>query len=226
MSAGRDRLTKVLAHEFGDDSLLELALTHRSCGARNNERLEFLGDSVLNQVVAEALYQQFPKASEGELSRMRAALVRGETLAEVARELELGEHIILGPGEMKSGGRQRSSILADALEAVIGAVLLDAGMETVRARVRGWFGARLQQVSPAESGKDAKTSLQEYLQGRGMPLPEYQLVRVDGEDHRQQFTVRCELPQCDIRLEGIGSSRRKAEQAAASAALEELGEHG
>ena len=224
MSTKRDRLQKVLGYQFRDDSLLELALTHRSCGASNNERLEFLGDAVLNQAIAEALYRQFPKSSEGELSRMRAALVRGETLAELARELELGDYIDLGPGEMKSGGRRRASILADTVEALIGGIFMDADIETARARILDWFGTRLQEVSPTQAAKDAKTTLQEYMQGRGMPLPEYQLARVDGEDHRQQFTVVCDLPQCGMQIEGTGSSRRRAEQAAANAALEKLSE--
>jgi ribonuclease-3 len=226
VAARRDRLLQVLGCQFEDDSLLELALTHRSCGAVNNERLEFLGDAVLNQVIAAALYRQFPDASEGDLSRMRAALVRGETLAELALELELSDHILLGQGEMKSGGRRRASILADCLEAIIGAMSLDAERALVEERLLAWFGSRLEEVSPAQAAKDPKTTLQEYLQGRGMPLPDYQLLQIDGEDHRQQFTVRCHLPDLGLELDGAGSSRRRAEQAAADAALEALGEYG
>ena len=222
MSGNRDRLQQILGCRFQDETLLELALTHRSCGAHNNERLEFLGDSVLNQVIAEALYCRFPDASEGALSRMRANLVKGETLAEVARESDLGDYIKLGPGELKSGGRRRRSILGDSLEAIIGALLLDAGMESARASVLAWFDTRLDLVSPEHGNKDAKTTLQEYLQGRGLPLPEYSLLKVEGEDHRQEFTILCELTEPGLQVEGNGSSRRKAEQAAAVAALEAL----
>lgn len=219
MPGDRKRLQRALDYQFDDPALLELALTHRSCGARNNERLEFLGDSILNHCVAEALYHRFPDAAEGELSRMRASLVKGETLAEVARELDFGAEIKLGPGELKSGGHRRESILADALEAILGAVLLDAGVDAARDRVHLWFSSRLAEVSPTAAAKDPKTSLQEYLQGRGLPLPDYRLAQVSGEDHCQQFTVVCALEQPELELQGTGSSRRKAEQAAAAAAL-------
>jgi len=224
VAADRSRLQNTLGYRFSDESLLEQALTHRSCGSGNNERLEFLGDSIINHIIAESLYRRFEGASEGELSRMRAALVRGDTLAELAREFELGDYIRLGPGEMKSGGRRRNSILADALEAVAGAILLDAGQQAVHERVLAWFHDRLEQVSPKHASRDAKTRLQEYLQGRGMSLPEYNLVEISGENHRQEFTVQCEIVEKAIKLEGVGSSRRKAEQAAADAALEALGE--
>lgn len=225
MSGKRGRLQQALGYQFQDEALLELALTHRSCGARNNERLEFLGDSILNHLIAEALFRQFEDAHEGDLSRMRAALVRGETLADMARELELGEYVILGPGEMKSGGRHRDSIIADTLEAILGAILLDAGVDQCRERVFAWFESRLRAISPRHSGKDPKTSLQEYLQGRGLSLPKYQLLQVDGEDHAQEFTVSCELKESGLNLKGSGSSRRKAEQAAAQAALEALSDN-
>lgn len=223
--AGRlQPLEQFLGHSWHTPDLLELALTHRSCGMRNNERLEFLGDSILNHIIAEALYERFPEAREGELSRMRAALVCGDTLAQVAREMELGDYLNLGSGEMKSGGHRRDSILADTLESVIGAMLLDADIETCRQQVLIWFDSRLQEVSPQTAGKDSKTRLQEYLQGRGRPLPIYSLVRVEGDDHCQQFTVACELPESRQAREGSGSSRRKAEQAAALATLEDIGE--
>ncbi len=224
MNSQLQSLEQILGYSWQSRPLLELALTHRSCGARNNERLEFLGDSILNHLIAEALFSHFPVAHEGELSRMRAALVRGVTLAEIARELKLGDYVKLGSGEMKSGGHRRDSILADTLESVIGSILLDADIETCRTQVLRWFSTRLQEVSPHSAGKDAKTRLQEYLQGRGKHLPDYALVQVEGEDHCQQFTVACELPELELSLAGSGSSRRKAEQAAAQATLEEIGE--
>jgi ribonuclease-3 len=218
-----EQLQAALGVRFSSEALLTLALTHRSCGQRNNERLEFLGDSILNHVIAEYLYRAFPDCSEGELSRMRAALVRGDTLAELARELGLGQWIRLGAGELKSGGWRRDSILADALEAVIGAVLLDSGLETLRQRVLDWYGDRLDVVDPDTAARDAKTRLQEYLQSRGLPLPRYQLSAVEGEDHRQLFHVECMIEEPPLSAEGEGSSRRRAEQAAAAAALEAIG---
>ena len=226
MSTKLQRLEQVLGYSFVDKDLLQLALTPRSCGSRNNERLEFLGDSVLNHIVAEALFQQFSDAREGELSRMRASLVQGETLAEVARELGLGDYLKLGSGEMKSGGHRRASILADTLESILGAILMDANIEACRTCVFDWFEARLRAVSPELVGKDPKTALQEKLQGRGKQLPDYQLTHTEGEDHCQQFTVICELPDDGRQFAGEGSSRRKAEQAAAQAALEGLNERG
>ena len=220
------RLQRALGYEFSDPELLTLALTHRSAGGNNNERLEFLGDSIVNHIIAEALYQRFPKAREGDMSRMRASLVKGETLAEVARELQLGDYLQLGPGERKSGGQRRGSILADAFEAVVGAILLDSTVEQCRARVLDWFAPRLGQLSEGSADKDAKTQLQEYLQGRRNPLPEYELLGVLGEDHQQQFHVACRLQKPTLVVEGAGSSRRKAEQAAARSALERLTSHG
>jgi ribonuclease-3 len=228
MSGELTLLQEKLGYQFCDRELLELALTHRSCGSRNNERLEFLGDSILNHVIAQTLYLQFENSREGELSRMRAALVKGDTLAEVARELDLGLFVRLGPGEMKSGGQRRDSILADTLEAVIGAILLDAGVDSCRDRVLQLFNARLCKLSPQAVGKDAKTRLQEYLQGRGKTLPDYQLLAIRGEDHVQQFKVSCELPEFKMKISGEGSSRRRAEQEAARrtlASLESKSEH-
>ncbi len=220
--ADRRRLQRALGHEFSDPDLLALALTHRSAGRRNNERLEFLGDSIVNHVIAEAIYQRFPDAREGDMSRMRSALVKGETLAEVARELDLGDYIELGAGERKSGGHRRASILADALEAVAGAILLDGGVDACRRSVLAWFQSRLEQMTLEDANKDPKTRLQEFLQGRRNPLPEYELLGVLGEDHNQQFHVACRLQKPALVVEGAGSSRRKAEQAAARSALDRL----
>ena len=219
------RLQQVLGYQFRDSDLLNLALTHCSAGGQNNERLEFLGDSIVNHIIAEALFLRFPASREGEMSRMRASLVKGDTLAEVALELELGDHLRLGSGERKSGGHRRASILADAFEAVVGAILLDSDVEQCRQCVLGWFDARLQQLSAGTVEKDAKTKLQEYLQGRSNPLPVYELLSVQGEDHTQQFKVACRLRKPKLVVEGSGPSRRKAEQDAATAALERLSNH-
>jgi ribonuclease-3 len=219
------RLQQVLGYQFRDPDLLNLALTHCSAGGQNNERLEFLGDSIVNHIIAEALFLRFPASREGEMSRMRASLVKGDTLAEVALELELGDHLRLGSGERKSGGHRRASILADAFEAVVGAILLDSDVEQCRQCVLGWFDARLQQLSTGTVEKDAKTKLQEYLQGRSNPLPVYELLSVQGEDHTQQFQVACRLRNPKLVVEGSGSSRRKAEQDAATVALERLSSH-
>lgn len=218
------RLQRALGYEFTDTSLLELALTHRSAGNRNNERLEFLGDSIVNHIIAEALYQKFPAAREGDMSRMRASLVKGDTLAEVSRELELGEYLTLGAGERKSGGKRRGSILADTLEAVVGAILLDSDVATCRQRVLSWFETRLAKLDlqPGGADKDPKTRLQEYLQGRRKPLPEYELLGIMGDDHNQQFHIACRLSKPELVVEGAGDSRRKAEQAAARTALKRL----
>jgi len=216
------RLQRALGYQFSNPELLSLALTHRSASGHNNERLEFLGDSIVNHIIAEALYHRFPKAREGDMSRMRSSLVKGDTLAQVARELQLGDHLQLGPGERKSGGHRRASILADAFEAVVGAILLDSDVEQCRSCVLGWFAPRLEQLTRGTADKDAKTQLQEYLQGRRNPLPEYELLGVLGEDHEQQFHVACRLQKPTLIVEGAGSSRRKAEQAAARIALERL----
>jgi ribonuclease III len=216
------RLEKALGYSFSDVALLRLALTHRSAGGNNNERLEFLGDSVVNHIIAEELYHRFPRSREGEMSRMRAALVRGDTLAEVARELDLGDYVQLGRGERKSGGHRRSSILADTFEAVIGAILLDSDIDACRSCVKKWFARRLDEVAEGNAGKDAKTRLQEFLQGRNHPLPDYVLLGVEGDDHDQSFHVACQLASPELVAEGRGSSRRKAEQAAAACALEQV----
>jgi len=220
------RLQRAIGYDFTNGDLLSLALAHRSVGRCNNERLEFLGDSIVNHVIAEALYQQFPEAREGDLSRMRASLVKGDTLAEMARELGLGDYLQLGPGEKKSGGHRRGSILADALEAVAGAILLDSDVETCRTVLLRWFENRLSGLDDKPASKDPKTRLQEFLQGRGRPLPQYELLGVSGDDHRQEFRVSCRIQKPSLIVEGSGSSRRKAEQSAAAAGLERLGVDG
>ncbi|MGI9278866.1 MAG: ribonuclease III [Endozoicomonas sp.] len=218
------RLERRLGYTFSDRSRLELALTHRSCGSRNNERLEFLGDSIVNFVIAEALFERFPDAREGQLSRLRARMVRGATLAEIGREFQLGDCLRLGSGELKSGGYRRESILADAVEAIIGAIYLDVGMETCRERIRSWFTDRLAGLSITDQqNKDPKTRLQEFLQARQNPLPKYRVLNIEGDAHDQVFTVVCELQSLDICSEGQGPSRRGAEQQAARFALDKLG---
>ncbi|WP_371189559.1 ribonuclease III [Thalassotalea maritima] len=216
------RLQKKLGYQFRDQQLLVRALTHRSAKGENNERLEFLGDSILGYIIARALFEQFPKASEGELTRMRSTLVRGVTLAQLGRSFELGETLILGPGELKSGGFRRDSILEDAVEAIIGAVFVDSDMDTCRDLVLTWFAAKLQSITPGKSQKDPKTRLQEYLQGRKMALPKYEVTEVTGQAHNQQFTISCEVQGIEGVIISKGTSRRKAEQAAAEQALEQL----
>jgi len=211
-----------IGHPFKDQGLLRQALTHRSAGAPHNERLEFLGDSIVNLIVAEALFARWPKADEGALTRARAALVCESALAAMARDLELGERLTLGPGEMKSGGHRRDSILADAFEAVVAAIYLDAGFEACRARVLPWFEAPMAAVPVGKPEKDPKTRLQEWLQARQKPLPVYELVSETGDDHARHFRVRCRLTDPDLTSEGEGSSRRLAEQQAAAAAIEQL----
>ena len=217
-----NRLASLLGHQFADADLLKRAITHRSAGSRHNERLEFLGDSILSLVIAETLYQRFPDVSEGDMSRMRATLVREKTLAELAREFDLGECLILGPGELKSGGFRRESIRADTVEAIIGAIYLDAGMDVIRQLLLNWYAQRLEEIRPGAEQKDPKTRLQEFLQGRRRPLPSYVVVKVKGEAHNQEFTVQCEIEGVTPSVVGVGSSRRKAEQAAAEKALEQL----
>ncbi|MGC9457010.1 MAG: ribonuclease III [Halothiobacillaceae bacterium] len=211
-----------LGLEFSDEALLECALRHRSAGANNNERLEFLGDGVLNFVIAEQLFQRRPDAPEGELSRLRATLVREGTLAEIARQHDLGAFLTLGSGELKSGGFRRASILADALEALIGAVYLDRGFDAARTLVLSLFENRLAHLPEADELKDPKTRLQEYLQARQLDLPRYEVVDVQGAAHAQTFRVACSVRgRADV-AEGTGSSRRKAEQSAAEHMLNRL----
>jgi len=216
------RLQQALGYTFARPELLIQALTHRSYGSVNNERLEFLGDSVLNCSVARALYDAFPDLPEGSLSRLRANLVRQETLAEIAVTLRLGESLRLGEGELKSGGFRRPSILADALESLIGAIFLEAGFEAAQRTVRGLFDPLVARIDPRASGKDPKTELQEILQSRRLPLPDYQMVGTEGEAHDQSFIVECVLAKPMLSTRGVGKSRRAAEQEAARQACTQL----
>lgn len=211
-----------LNHRFTRLELLEQALTHRSAGAPNNERLEFLGDSVLNCVIATALCERFDALREGELSRLRANLVRQDALYRIALDLDLGALLRLGEGELRSGGENRPSILGDALEAVFGAVYLDAGFDAARGTILSLYAAQLARIDPRVSGKDAKTNLQEWLQGRRLQLPAYELVAVRGEAHAQEFEVQCRISKPPLNTTGTGPNRRAAEQDAAQRALDQL----
>ena len=211
--------TDQFGHRFADPGLLARALTHRSAGAPHNERLAFLGDALLGLIVAEALFQRWPRADEGALTRARAELVRESTLARIPRRLDLGPLLRLGPGEMKSGGHRRDSILADALEAVIAAIYLDAGADACRTAVLGWLEPELGELVMGKVEKDPKTRLQEWLQARQHPLPTYELLGESGSDHDKTFRVRCLLAAPDLSAEGEGSSRRAAEQQAAESVL-------
>lgn len=215
---------KTLEYPFSDERLLRQALTHRSYGQPNNERLEFLGDSIVNHVVALALFQRFPTLSEGDLSRLRASLVCQTTLFEIAVDLDLGQSLLLGEGELKSGGANRPSILSDALEALIAAVFMDGGYEQAKALVDRLFAPRLATLDPQKSLKDPKTRLQEWLQGRKRPLPKYALIEVRGEAHAQEFEVECLVSET-FRTRGTGTSRRAAEQNAAADAMTQLEAH-
>ena len=209
-------------HAFVQPALCRAALKHRSAGSDHNERLEFLGDAVLNCAVARQLFDAYPDADEGALSRFRSTLVSGETLAQIALELGLGEHLQLGAGELKSGGFRRASILADTLEAILGAIFLDSGFDAAAAAVRRIMGSRISTLPRADALKDPKTRLQEALQARGLALPTYTLSGVLGEDHAQTFAVTCALADLGIAAVGEASSRRRAEQTAAAKALELL----
>lgn len=215
-------IERSLGHRFTDADLLASALTHRSVGSDNYERLEFLGDGILNALIGEALFSQRQEANEGDLSRLRASLVCQSCLASIARELGLSEYVRLGPGE--SGAQRRDSVLADVLEALIGAIYLDAGFARVRAFVLGLYADRLEQLPDAESLKDAKTRLQEFLQARERPVPEYSVVSSTGPAHKQLFEVNCQLPDSQEQTVAHGRSRRRAEQAAAEAMLAQLGD--
>lgn len=221
MSKNRDVLCTALGYTFSNQSWLEIALTHRSVGTPNNERLEFLGDAILSFIIADELFKRFPQASEGQLSRLRANLVKGETLAVIAKSLNLGESLILGSGELKTGGFRRASILAGAMEALIGAVYRDGGMKACRRIVVAVYKDRLDNISPSQNLKDAKTRLQELLQAQRRPVPTYQVMSVDGQAHTQVFHVEC-LFEDGAKTLGEGSTRRKAEQDAAQKALEHL----
>ena len=215
-------LANKLGHSFKNQELMTLALTHRSFSAKNNERLEFLGDAILNFVAGEALFERFPEAREGQLSRLRAKLVKGETLAILARHFQLGDYLNLGSGELKSGGFRRDSILADAVEALIGAIYLDAGMDKVREVVLAWLEDEFKDLTLVDTNKDTKTRLQEFLQSRNEDLPKYEVVNIEGEPHERVFYVECYLAILDKTTRGQGSSRRVAEKQAAGRALELL----
>lgn len=222
INLGYQRLEERLGYTFGQRRQLQLALTHRSHGASNNERLEFLGDSILNFIIGEALYQRLGEAREGQLSRLRSQLVKGDTLAELAREFALGEFLVLGEGELKSGGHRRDSILADAVEAIIGAIYLESGLDVCRERVLAWYGERLSAITLDTSAKDAKSRLQEYLQAQRQPLPEYRVADVGGEGHAQVFTIECHVSLATQPTRAQASSRREAEKQAAAAMLRQL----
>jgi ribonuclease-3 len=215
------RLEKRIGYEFSDFSLLKQALTHRSALGLHNERLEFLGDSILSFAISTDLYKRFPKVDEGDLSRMRATLVCGKMLSEVGREFVLSDCFILGPGELKSGGFRRDSIIADGVEAIIGAVFLDSDIDTANKLVLSWFESRLKTIQPGISQKDPKTRLQEHLQSRKQALPLYEVLDVKGEAHNQQFTMSCQIEGMK-QVQGKGTSRRKAEQVAAKNMLTAL----
>lgn len=222
MKADLTNLMRTLDYEFRDTSLLEMALTHSSYGKGHNERLEFLGDSILGWVIADVLYQRFPHAREGQLSRLRAGLVKGVTLSEIARELKLGDYLRLGQGELKSGGFRRKSILADAFEAILGAIFLDSDIATCQQKIHALFASRLDAMTLDDTLKDPKTRLQEYLQSRKQPLPNYRILSTSGKDHEQVFRVACEVDEIPEPFEAEGTSRRHAEQAAAQKALDAL----
>jgi ribonuclease-3 len=219
-----ERLCKALGYSFSEQTLLRQALTHRSHSSTNNERLEFIGDGVLNATIARALFLQFPQLNEGELSRLRASLVRQEALAEVASALQLGDYLFLGEGELKSGGHRRPSILADALEAIFGAIWLDGGFAQSEATIMRLFHERIGQIDPSQALKDPKTGLQEWLQARKQQLPEYKVVRQEGESPNQVFEVACEVGGLQISANAEGPSRRAAEQSAAAQVMQQLKE--
>jgi len=215
------RLERRIGYTFADFSLLQQALTHRSALGNHNERLEFLGDSILSYAISTDLYTRFPKVDEGDLSRMRATLVCGKMLAEIGREFQLGDCLILGPGELKSGGFRRDSIIADGVEAIIGAAFLDSDIETAKKLILKWFDSRLNSIEPGISQKDPKTRLQEHLQSRKQALPIYEVLEIKGEAHNQRFTMSCSIDGLKA-VEGQGTSRRKAEQIAADKMLDTI----
>ena len=217
-------LERRLGYNFNNHALLYQALTHRSASENHYERLEFLGDSILSVVIAEELYHRFPKSPEGDLSRMRATLVCGTMLAKVARAFELGKFLKLGPGELKSGGFRRDSILSDAVEAIIGAIFLDSDVVTAQQIVRDWYQPLLNEIKPGDKQKDPKTRLQEFLQGRQFDLPAYEVEATEGQAHNQRFTISCKVALLNEPVIATGTSRRKAEQTAAAKAIALLAE--
>lgn len=222
MKPDLDILCRQLGYPFSGPHLIEQALTHRSAGGNNNERLEYLGDAVLGFVIADALYHQFPQASEGQLSRLRSSLVKRDTLAKIAREFKLGDYLNLGPGELRSGGHARASILADGMEAVFAAIYLDGGYEQIRQVILAIFSTRLRALNLEDHQKDPKTRLQELLQARKLELPTYEVTDISGDPHQQTFSVLCTIPELHQRMKGTGCSRRKAEQDAAARLLSTL----
>ena len=225
MTQSPGALAKTVGYAFQDPALLEQALTHRSAGSRNNERLEFLGDAVLGCVIADELFSRYPQAKEGELSRLRATLVRRESLAEIAQSLDIGRYLNLGAGERRSGGHHRDSILSDAVEAVFGAIYLDGGFQACRQCILGQFSGKLEELPDVADLKDAKTRLQEFLQSRHLPLPEYSVTEVSGKAHAQSFQVQCSVDVSSTEsTRGTGSNRRQAEQQAAAQMLAQLAE--
>ena len=217
-----EKLCSQIGYHFSNQDLLHEALTHRSAGKCNNERLEFLGDSILNFVITDVLYHQYPDFNEGDLSRLRASLVKGDKLAVIAAGLQLGDYLSLGSGELKSGGFRRKSILADAFEALLGAIFLDGGYELCRKVILDLYAEPLSSITSIDELKDPKTRLQEWLQSRRCPLPEYEVEEITGKAHKQSFKVSCYLASSDLKVFGEGKSRRKAEQDAAKKALESL----
>ena len=217
-----EQLEKILKYHFNDKSLLELALTHRSFQGKNNERLEFLGDSILNFIIAELLFKEFKLLPEGDLSRLRSQLVKSATLSEIGIALNLGDYLILGEGELKSSGWRRPSILADSVEAIIGAVFIDGGISSANKLITGWYQERLDAINPNDIQKDSKSVLQELLQAKKIPLPEYNVVSVEGEAHNQHFKVSCSIPKLGLSIEGEGASRKVAEQSAAEESIKKL----
>jgi ribonuclease-3 len=215
-------LERLIGHDFSNKALLTQALTHRSFGSTNNERLEFLGDGVLNFIVASQLYLKFPKLDEGDLSRLRAHLVKEPTLGEIALTLNIGDALKLGEGELKSGGWRRPSVLADALEAMIGAVFLDAGFAAAEGVVIKLFTPLIEKIDPKAIGKDPKSLLQEYLQSKKIDVPTYEVLAIEGEAHCQTFRVKCRVAKFNIVTQGEGTSRRAAEQQAAELANQEI----
>ena len=216
------RFYQKIGYTFQSQALLDLALRHRSCGKSNNERIEFLGDSIVNFIIAEALYEKFPAAAEGDLSRIRSSLVSGEALAKLSKQFDLGDYLSLGVGELKSGGHKRPSILAGAVEAVIGAIFKDSNFETCRACVLQWYDSRLEGLKLTDQFVDAKTQLQEHLQSLQLPLPKYEVTDTFGEAHNQTFIVECHASPLGEPVVAKGTSRRKAEQKAAAIAYEKL----
>ncbi|MCU7799703.1 MAG: ribonuclease III [gamma proteobacterium symbiont of Lucinoma myriamae] len=221
MNTNLKNLSSKLGYTFRDLTLLELALSHRSIGKRNNERLEFLGDSVIGYVMAEELYQRFNDENEGNLSRYRSLLVKGDTLASIARQFDVGQYLKLGGGELKSGGFRRASILADAIEAIIGAITLDSDIEQARVCILFWYKERLDNIKSLDL-KDPKTRLQEYLQSQKFDLPQYKVISVNGKEHAQIFQVDCYVKELSLTITSEGSSRRAAEQKSAELILEQI----